>query len=318
MTDSGSKLYTDRSSIGTADVFYAPKGLKRSPEAFFNGDGRAAVDKRPAFHQPGSGLIHGSGWDSFSRLSTGEMAKPRTPKDELPFLQSGRGLISATPQETRQEKPELVPVPIEQDSMITGVIAAGIALNALQPLQHRPTTWDVFSSPMAIIDSSLSAFRLPDPGPTINAYLAGDADVEFDETCLIEEVSPTRQRLPNAGLHNSYILQARAIILPRAVDIDAWNLFAGAASATNIDIEAMEWAGPYSRAMPQVGSMQIQPHFAPGGVTLNHYRADGGVPTVTFQTPEPDVVLAAHRGIFDLLFYAVNGSRWGLIITRIS
>lgn len=171
--------------------------------------------KRPEFYQSGSGLIQGSGWDSFSRLATGEIAKPKSPKDQLPFLQTGKGLISATPQETLQEKPEIAPFPIEQDTMITGVVSAVIAMNALQPLQPQPSIWDTFSSPVAIIDSGLSAFRLPDPEPTINAYLAGDDEVEFDEDCLLEETSPTRQRLPNAGDHNSYVLTARAILCKR-------------------------------------------------------------------------------------------------------
>src|SRR5690606_16000818 len=116
-------------------------------------------------------------------------------------------------------------------ALVNGVLASSITLNAMQPFQEHPERWDVFSTPLSIVDDRLEALALPDPSFTIAEYVSpaygdeetvepddpdggevspvGPGGLEFDEACMLSPELPTRQRLPNGGQHNSYVLQAR-------------------------------------------------------------------------------------------------------------
>jgi hypothetical protein len=275
------------------------------------------TENRPAFRQTGQGVISAEGWDSFSRLTALGLSETPKPKSAPPpFFQSGKGVISATPFETPDEKPEIDPVPIEQADLISGVVAAGISLNALRPLQPFPSTWDAFSSPVAILDGSLAAFRLPDPAPVINDYIAGETGVEYDEACLLSDESPTRQRLPNAGMHNSYMLGATAIF--RDIEIDALSVITSAAAASGVVVDHAGWAGIHAYGDPLTATLSIAAHHIPNAGVITHHAEGGGSPSVTMTPPDPDPVSSIQTAVFDLLFYAIAGGTWHLIITRTS
>lgn len=273
--------------------------------------------ERPSFRQSGVGVISGEGWDSFSRMTAaGLMESPRAKPEPPPFYQSGKGVISATPLETEEEKPEIELVPIEKSDLISGVVAAGVSLNALRPLQPFPGIWDVFSSPVALIDGGLSGFRLPDPSATINSYMSRDLTTEYDAECLLEESSPTRQRIPNAGEHNSYMIQATAII--RSLDIDALPIIETAAVASGVNVLHTGWSGIHAYGDEMTGRLGIMDHYVIGSGSLPHRSSDGGSPSVTMTPPDPNAVSRYQTGVFDLLFYAVDGATWQLIVARTS
>ncbi|UFM66805.1 hypothetical protein LOS78_12800 [Paracoccus sp. MA] len=296
----------------------------------------SSASKRKIY-QSFDGVITGSDWDSVARLGTLGIYHPQ--KSSAPkrtFRQTFTGVISAKPLETEDKRKEIKPIPIERDNAIHGVVAAGISLNSLRPLQPYGTIWDVFSSPVAVLDESLAGFRLPDPKPTINRYIKGPKleddgdedtdgdDIEYDATCLLTESSPTRQRLPNQGMHNSYALEARAIFRGLPGQTDVRSLFSAAAAASGATMLAMEWAGPYSGDEARVGRVRIAPHPSQWGDSgmivpeLRHTAPDSvEEPELEMVAPDPGVVDASSTAIFELMFYSVDGGSWRLIVTRI-
>lgn len=248
--------------------------------------------------------------------AAGLMESPKAKPEPPPFHQSGKGVISATPLETEDEKPEIELVPIEQADMISGVVAAGVSLNSLRPLQPFPGIWDVFSSPIALIDSDLTRFRLPDPSATINNYMSRDLTTEYDAECLLEESSPTRQRIPNAGEHNSYMIQATAII--RSMEADALTIIETAAVASGVTVLHTGWSGIHAYGDEMTGRLGIMNHYVVGSGDLPHRSSDGGAPSVTMTPPDPNAVLSYQTGVFDLLFFSIDGQTWQLIVTRTS
>lgn len=260
------------------------------------------------------------------------MSSPNQPLEgssEPPaIMQTYRGLVQFTrPEEATEEQPDEAPqpVPIEEGQIVSGVVAAGISLNSIRPLQPQPTTWDVFSSPTALINGDLAAFRLPDPEPTINDYIAGETGVEYDEQCLLSTESPTRQRIPGAGEHNSYSIEARAIV-PVDAALNVETLIRAAAAASGVDVVMFDWVGPFRGMDARVGRLRIAPHDVwQDGERVGTYEhtsdIDDGLPTVEFEAPDVGELSSSSSGyaipaVLDLLFTSVSGAPWKLYVMR--
>lgn len=302
-----------------------------------------SASMKKGVYQSFQGVIKGAAWDSVARLTAlGVYVPQKSSAPERKFRQSFTGVIAAKPLETDTTKKDIKPVPIEKDSAIRGVVAAGISLNSLRPLQPFGEIWDVFSSPVAVLDGGLAGFRLPDPKPTINRYIKGPKleedgdeeedtdgdDIEYDATCLLTESSPTRQRLPNQGMHNSYALEAKAYIQSIPSPLDIRSLLSAAATASGVSMVTLEWAGPYSSPEAIVGSVYIDSHpeiYRDGTLLvplLTHEIEDLEGPGVAdanmrLVAPDPGIVDANGSALFELLFYSIDGGQWSLIVTRI-
>jgi len=113
-----------------------------------------------------------------------------------------------------------------------------------------------------------------------------------------------------------YAIEARAIIRGQAEDVNAHTLFSGAAIASGVDLIAMEWAGPYAGDESRIGTISIAPHVI-DNYTIRHTDADPDFPPrISIGAVDPDLIKAQSTAIFDLLFFAVDGATWKLIITR--
>lgn len=225
------------------------------------------------------------------------------------------------------------PVPTPDTDIVSGVVAASVSFNALRPLQVLPAVWDVFSAPVALIDSNLSSFRLPDQTATINDYIAGnygddrdDSGVEYDATCLASSEGAKRQRIPG-GDYNSYALEARAIMhYDTGADLRA--LFAGAAARSGVNLALFDWTGPFTGQESQVLSFSLEDHM------VWHPPADSGgqgweerlthndlhlkiLPSDPAQMPSMQID-DDKVAIFDLIFTSTNGGTWQLYVLRAS
>jgi hypothetical protein len=268
-----------------------------------------------------SGKVKSGGSGVSERLLAGRIRVPDV-KEAPPAKRKLQGRItSAKPVEAKaadvRDAPEPVPVPIESGDMISGVVAASVALNSLRPLQVRPAIWDVFSAPFAILDESFEGFRLPDPSFSINDYISGGAGVEYDAACLLGAGSPTRQRLPDGGAMNSYYLHARAIFELSAeatINLDSLLDVAG------VSYQGTLWTGPF-QAGEREFPVSISDHYVPGVGYLEHHRSGSTSEDPVFTLSQQDPALLEHRsGLshahIDLHFLSPGDGAWSLTVVR--
>ena len=233
------------------------------------------------------------------RLLTGRILSEESAQNRKEVLTTGRILptpdVVATPKAPLRDT--FAPVQVAQGELLSGVVAAGISLNAMRPLQVRPALWDVASAPFALLDDSFSGFSLPDPEPTILDYLSGGAELVFDEQCLLDGGGATGL-FPNGGLHNSYVLTATALV----TSANPGALFAQATGATLLDLS---WSGPFVSGNTVETELSLASHVV-NSVAHPHASPDGGPPLLTVQVSEP----GTSSGTFDLFFMSENGGPW--------
>lgn len=272
--------------------------------------------------------------------------KPLTPgQSKSQTWQAGQmvGLIRAPKEIEEKETPKIDQPELEsfsEGSQVSGVVAASITLNSMMPLQYHPETWDVFSTPVALVNSSLTGLRLPNPQPKIMDYIMSpdpaeapggsgdqgeievdgdDEQIEYDEACLLLPETPTRQKLPGGGQHNSYCISAKAIVTEAEFDFPAF-----LETLPNVDVMMLDWAGPFAFnaqhiARVSIASHEISGYGIPRDFIISHVAEDGfstqthgNRPVIVFDQIDPRV----GAGVWDLLFMSLNGGRWQLYATR--
>lgn len=224
-----------------------------------------------------------------------------------------RGRIMPTPDvvsdkpASRPDKPTISPIGVG-GGIMSGVVSAAVRLNGMEPFAEQPKDWDVLSVPVARLSSNFEGFILPPVGINIVDYIG--QDIEFDETCMLEP--SLHPKIPNAGIHNSYVIRAQAMVISGSSDY--MTFFA----SPGMTVEDLTWAGPFEDPTQTFGHTVIKDHnmtIDGENVTLTHSGPGGGHPKIMLARPDPNA--AEYGGLFDLTFISVSGAAWKLHIVRL-
>lgn len=135
------------------------------------------------------------------------------------------------------------PVNIESSgNLVSGAMMAGIMSNSMSMMCVRPSSWDVYAYPVAIIDSSLTSFVLPPTKITCRDVIG---DVVFDEDALNSRDYSTEKAIPiirTSDLDSGALcIEARAICLDASFDPVLFGV------QDDIVVDLITWMSPFNR-----------------------------------------------------------------------